>query len=70
MTLNDTVAISRNTAQYGGGIYNGGTVTFIFRATVSDNTARGFGGGIRNLGTLNSAYAGINVFGNTPDDVD
>jgi hypothetical protein len=71
VTLNDTVTVSRNTAgAEGGGIWNAGTVTFTFRATVSGNTAQSFGGGIRNYGgTLNSAYAGINVFGNHPDDI-
>jgi hypothetical protein len=72
LTLTGTVIVSRNSSAYGGGIWNGydATVNFVFRATVSDNTATVAGGGIRNYGTLNSAYAGINVFGNTPDDID
>ena len=70
LTLNDTVTVSRNTAAFGGGIWNSATVTFTFRATVSDNTATVAGGGIRNYGTVNHAYAGINVLNNTPDDID
>jgi hypothetical protein len=70
VTLNGTVTVNRNSAAYGGGIWNDATVNFTFRATVSDNTAQIAGGGIRNYGTLNNAYAGINVFGNTPDDID
>lgn len=70
LTLTGTVSVSRNSSAYGGGIWNDATVNFVFRATVSDNTAQVAGGGIRNYGTLNNAYAGINVFGNTPDDID
>lgn len=69
VTLNGTVTVTANTAAYGGGIFNEGTVTFTFRATVSGNTAQVTGGGIRNFGTLNHAYAGINVIANQPNDI-
>jgi predicted outer membrane repeat protein len=59
--------VSRNTASFGGGIYNdGGTVNLSF-STVSENTADFDGGGIYNDGgtvTLDSST----VSGNIPDD--
>lgn len=56
-------AVSNNAATYGGGIANGGALTFTNSAS-SNNIASYLGGGIHNAGTLtvtNSAVAGNTV---------
>jgi hypothetical protein len=50
VTLNDCV-IKDNQAEYGGGIYNNGLL-YMYRCTVSGNSATESGGGIRNEGQM------------------
>jgi hypothetical protein len=70
LNLNNSWVIG-NIAASGGGIYNSsGTVTLSGRSAVSLNSATSSGGGIYNSGgTLVNCTSGVNVFGNTPDNI-
>ena len=85
VTLNDTSSVTGNTALptgsvggIGGGLDNlpesassTTTVTMTGSSTITSNTAL-HGGGILNnpSGVLNNCVAGVNVTGNTPDDIE
>ena len=75
-TLNDNSIVSGNVATDGGGIYNDGYnypeafVTMATSARITGNVATRHAGGVFNLGgTLLGVSQGVNVYGNTPDDV-
>ncbi|MGG6297335.1 Calx-beta domain-containing protein [Leptolyngbya sp. AN02str] len=60
LTLEDVI-LTGNTAANGGGIYNSGIVTIQGDTQINSNSASQFGGGIRNLGTLNVAGVADNL---------
>jgi hypothetical protein len=71
VTLNDST-VTGNTARYsGGGVYNAvGTFTLVGSSMVNANIAGLNGGGIFNSGgTLINCISGVNVSGNTPDNI-
>ncbi|HLX32240.1 MAG TPA: hypothetical protein VKR79_05655 [Gaiellaceae bacterium] len=71
VTLNGHSSISGNEAILGGGIFNEyATVTMTGTSSISYNSAE-LGGGIYNAGgSLYGATAGVNVFDNSPNDID
>ena len=72
VTLNDASSISHNTTQgSGGGIYlSGGTLTMTEASSISSNSAQISGGGIYSVnGPLVGPLAGVNVTGNTPENI-
>jgi fibronectin-binding autotransporter adhesin len=72
VTLDAGSTVNDNTADRdGGGVFNqSGTVSLLNDSTVNDNTAVGNGGGVFNIGgTLDNCIAGVNVTGNTLDDI-
>ena len=73
VTLNDFAAITGNSSNgYAGGIFVQSSATFTMNdsSSVSNNTAGVDGGGIYiSGGVVTGAVAGVNVTGNTPDDI-
>jgi hypothetical protein len=70
VTLNDSSAITGNTAGHdGGGIWNGGAVTLNDSSAITRNTAGDHGGGVFSGGFGTLTLAGGTVSSNTPDDI-
>ena len=70
MTVNGASSISGNKANYGGGIFNAGTLTATGGNTISKNAATKNGGGIYNMGTLlPDAFDKSQVHDNTPNQI-
>lgn len=72
VTLNDATRIAGNTTTgNGGGVYLdfGGTLTMNDSSAITGNTAGSGGGVFIQSGSAPGAVAGVNVSGNTPDDI-
>lgn len=70
ITMSESASIRHNTAAHAGGVYlSVGTLTMNDSASIHHNTGTMFGGGVYNVaGTLSSAYCGVAIVDNTPDD--
>ena len=69
VTLDQLTITHGATADAGGGIYNGGTLTLNAGSSVIGNSAEFHGGGIYNFGILTGAVDGRDVRDNTPDNI-
>jgi hypothetical protein len=71
LTLNDSTLTGNTAGENGGGVLDGaGTLVLSGASTVNGNTASLNGGGIYNSGgTLVNCISGVNVTGNTPNNI-
>jgi len=70
MTVNGASTISANTASYGAGIFNAGTLTVTGINAISKNIASKTGGGIYNMRTLlPNPFDSSQVYDNTPNQI-
>jgi len=65
--MNGSSSVSGNSASFGGGIGNGGTLTLNDSSSVSGNTASGGGGGIFNYSATLTLNGSSSVSGNIAD---